>query len=184
MLAVPHWQGDLCSSSWAILPRMSMRFQMLYLSFASAPSSVSWNLFAGCKIFLFTDWMLHIKKFVQFPWYPVFLSLYPALNLLGHNISQVGIAAGWRPLLVSGLAAILMTLLFRLIYQDWHRAAVVAAAWVLLFFSYSQVFDAINDKWKPTNLATGCLGSGWGCLSLWQYWVDCGVSTLARLSYR
>ena len=99
-----------------------------------------------------------MKKFVQFPWYPVFLSLYPALNLLGHNISQVEIAAGGRSLLVSGLVAILLTLLFRLIYRDWHRAAFVAAAWVLLFFSYGQFFDAINDKWKPANLANWLLG--------------------------
>jgi len=99
-----------------------------------------------------------MKKFVQFPWYPILLSLYPALNLLGHNISQVAIAAGARSLLVSGLAALLLSLLFRLIYRDWYRAAFIAAAWLLLFFSYGQVFEVINDKWKPANLSNWLLG--------------------------
>ena len=99
-----------------------------------------------------------MKKIFQFPWYPFFFSLYPALNLLAHNISQVQYAAGIRSLLVGGTGTILLTLVFRLIYQSWHRAAFVAAAWVLMFFSYGQVFDAINDKWKPVNLANWLLG--------------------------
>jgi hypothetical protein len=53
MLAVPHWQDDFSSSSWASLPRMSLRFQTLYMSFASAPSIVSWSLLASYTKFFF-----------------------------------------------------------------------------------------------------------------------------------
>ena len=94
-----------------------------------------------------------MKKIFKFPCYPFFFSLYPALTLLAHNISQVQYTASIRSLLVSCTGTILLTLVFRLIYRSWHRAAFVASVWVLLFFSFGQVFDAINDKWKPVNLA-------------------------------
>ncbi len=99
-----------------------------------------------------------MKKIFRFPWYPIFFSLYPALSLLAHNISQIQYTASIRSLLVSCMGTILLIVVLRLIYRDWHRAAFVAAAWVLLLFSYGQVFDAINGKWKPADLANWLLG--------------------------
>lgn len=65
---------------------------------------------------------------------------------------------GLRSLLVSCMGAILLTLVFRLIYRDWHRAAFIVAAWVLLFYTYGQIFDVVNAKWKPPYLANWILG--------------------------
>jgi hypothetical protein len=104
-----------------------------------------------------------MKKYWQFPWYPFLFSLYPALTLMAHNISQVQYAAGIRSLLVSCIGTILFTLVFRLIYRNWHRAAFIATAWVLLFFTYGQVYDVVNAKWKPVYLSNWMLAI-WLCL--------------------
>ncbi len=99
-----------------------------------------------------------MKKFLQFPWYPLLFSLYPALSLLGNNVSQVQYTAGLRSLLVCFIGTILLALVFRLIYRDWHQAAFITTAWVLLFFTYGQVYDVVNARWKLPNLTTWMLG--------------------------
>ena len=79
------------------------------------------------------------------------------LALLSHNISQVRYTAGIRPLIISVVAAVLLFLLFRLIYRDWHRAAFATAAFIVLFYTYGQVFDLIQKKWKtPPARLVGC----------------------------
>jgi hypothetical protein len=82
------------------------------------------------------------------PWYFITLAAYPVLALLSHNISQVRYTAGIRPLIISVVASLLLFLLFRLSYRDWHRAAFATAAIVVLFFTYGHVFDLLQKKIK------------------------------------
>ncbi len=60
--------------------------------------------------------------------------------------------AGLRSLLVSLLGALILTLLFRLIYRDWHRAAFIASAWLLSFFTFGQVYLVVKARWDPPHL--------------------------------
>jgi hypothetical protein len=89
-----------------------------------------------------------LKKIFQFPWYPFLLAAYPTLALLSNNITQVKYPAGVRPVILSWLAAGLLFLVFRLVYRHAQRAAFITAAWLLLFFSYGQIYDTISNKWK------------------------------------
>jgi hypothetical protein len=93
-----------------------------------------------------------MKKFIRFPVYPLFFSLYPVLSLLAHNRSQVNFKSGVRSLLVSLLGTIILALLFRLLYSDWHRSAFVVMAWVLLFFTFGQIYLEIDGRWNPPYL--------------------------------
>jgi hypothetical protein len=106
-----------------------------------------------------------LLKKLQTPIYPFLLAVYPILALLSYNISQVKYPAAIRPLLLACLAAGLLFLIFRLIYRDAHRAAFIVAVWLLLFFSYGQVYDAISGKWKIPTLATWML-SAWLTLAV------------------
>ena len=99
-------------------------------------------------------------KIFNAPFYFVFFAAYPVLALLAYNISQVRYTAGTRPLIVSVAAAALLFLLFRLIYRDWHRAAFATAELTVLFYTYGQVFDQIQKKWKAPYLPIW-LGALW-----------------------
>jgi hypothetical protein len=114
-----------------------------------------------------------ISKILNAPWYFIPFAAYPVLALLSHNISQVRYTAGIRPLIASILAAAGLFLLFRLIYKDWHRAAFAAAIFTVLFYTYGQIFDQIQKKWKVPQLPIW-LGALWLALLvlalLWAGW--------------
>ena len=114
-----------------------------------------------------------ILKVLNAPWYFIPFAAYPVLALLSHNISQVRYTAGIRPLIISAAVAILLFLLFRLIYQDWHRAAFATAAFTVLFYTYGQVFDQIQKRWKVPYLPIW-LGVLWlgllGLVLVWAGW--------------
>jgi hypothetical protein len=55
---------------------------------------------------------------------------------------------------------LLLFLLFRLIYKNWHRAAFATALFTVLFYTYGQVFDQIQKKWKVPTLPIW-LGAFW-----------------------
>jgi hypothetical protein len=89
-----------------------------------------------------------LGQWFSIPWYPIVLSLYPVLALLAANEGQVKFQAGWRPLFICvGLAAILLVVL-RLIFQDWNRAAFLAALWIVLFFSYGHTYLLLTEKYE------------------------------------
>ncbi|HTX90032.1 MAG TPA: hypothetical protein VMC09_02350 [Anaerolineales bacterium] len=115
-----------------------------------------------------------MKKFLRSPWYPFLFASYPVFSLLTQNITQVRETAGIRSFLVSFLGTGILFLAFRLIYRQWHRAAFVAASWVLLFFSYGQVYDVIHSFWKYPGLTPWILG-------IWLF-LFLGVLFLASLS--
>jgi hypothetical protein len=89
-----------------------------------------------------------LTKAFSAPWYFITIAAYPVLALLAHNISQVRYTVGIRPLIISVLAALLLFLLFRMIFWDWHRAAFATAAVTVLFFTYGHVIDLLQQQWK------------------------------------
>src|SRR5258706_1728850 len=98
-----------------------------------------------------------IKKLQRLPLYPLFAGIYPILALLSYNIGQVKFEAGIRSIFFSVLIILALLVLTKLVYRDWHRAAVVIAGLALLFFTYGDVYDLILAKWKIPNLTTWML---------------------------
>jgi hypothetical protein len=114
-----------------------------------------------------------LLKLLNSPWYFIAFAAYPVLALLSYNISQVRFTAGIRPLTISVAGAVLLFLLFRLIYKNWHRAAFATSMFTVLFYTYGQVFDQIQKKWKVPSLPIW-LGTFWLVLLvvglLWAGW--------------
>ena len=79
-------------------------------------------------------WLLH----------PFFLALYPVIALLAANVSQVEYTDSLRALAAALLLALVLVLLFRLLLGEWHRAAILASAALVLFFSYGHVFTLLR----------------------------------------
>lgn len=105
-----------------------------------------------------------LKKYAELPLYPIFAAIYPVLALLSFNIGQVKFIAGIRPIFFSVLVTLILFLLMRLLYRNWHRAAFVSAGLMLLFLTYGHIYDLIFAKWKFTSLAAWML-SLWAALA-------------------
>lgn len=80
----------------------------------------------------------------KYPIHVAVFALYPILALLAFNISEINMASGHRALLVSLGAAVLLLIIFRIVYRDWRRAALVSTILLILFYSYGQVYIALK----------------------------------------
>lgn len=86
-----------------------------------------------------------MKVLKSIPFHPVLWALFPPLALLGNNISQIPAGYAVRTLVVSVLLSLLVWLIFRLLLGSWHKAAVVASGFLILFFSYGHVYRLVED---------------------------------------
>jgi len=98
-----------------------------------------------------------MKKYINLPLYHIIAAIYPVLALLSYNLGQVEFEAGIRPMFFSVLVTLLLFLIMKLIYHNWHRAAFVSTGLVLLFFTYGQAYDLILMKWKISSFSTWML---------------------------
>lgn len=81
----------------------------------------------------------------RYPLHPIIFALYPILALLAFNISEVAVSSGYRSLLVSLSASLILVAAFRLVYRDWRRAALVTTIILILFYSYGHVYIALKS---------------------------------------
>ena len=81
---------------------------------------------------------------LKFPWYVLFLSIYPVLMLYARNVTEVQVSYIWRPLLISLGGALVLFLMFRLILKNWYRAAFLTAILVTMFFAYGHVYVVLK----------------------------------------
>jgi hypothetical protein len=77
--------------------------------------------------------------------HPFFISLFPALTLLAHNIDQVKPSIALRSLAVSFVGGVVLFLLLRLLYRDWKRSAILATIVLVWLFSYGHIYDAVQN---------------------------------------
>ena len=80
------------------------------------------------------------QKLQFIPLYPFFFAAYPALALVGININEVEPSVLWRPLIVVVLSAVILLIFLRWITRDWHRAALLLAVLIFLFFTYGHAY--------------------------------------------
>lgn len=86
--------------------------------------------------------------------YPLLLSAYPTLALLGHNVSQVRLSVAVRPLVISVLVMLAALAVCRLLFHDWAKAAAVSSLGFLLFFTYGHVYTTVEQV-NATGLLIG-----------------------------
>ncbi len=117
-------------------------------------------------------WQKLVKLF-SIPWHPFTISAYPVLALLAANVGQAKPNAALRPLLICIVLAGVILVLLRLLFRDWNRAAFLTTLWMVLFFSYGQVYLLLTEKISNFNL-TPWLLIGWFLLAVaafgWAAW--------------
>ncbi|MGA2502898.1 MAG: hypothetical protein ABSG01_02260 [Anaerolineales bacterium] len=76
--------------------------------------------------------------------YPLLLGVYPALGLIGVNISQMILLAGVRSFLIAFVFSIATYALICWRIKDEHKAALLCGWFFLFFFFYGHFFDALK----------------------------------------
>ena len=78
-------------------------------------------------------------------YYPFCFAALPILALLGHNIKEVALSVVIRPLVISWIVTILLSLLFYVFIHDWHKSALSTSLTLILFYSYGHVYHTLRD---------------------------------------
>ena len=78
--------------------------------------------------------------------HPLLVAAYPILSLLAHNITEVSLKEGVRPLLVSLAIAGILMLLFGVLLKDWHKAGLLTTLFTLWFFSYAHIYRLLKTS--------------------------------------
>src|SRR5688572_27185609 len=79
------------------------------------------------------------------PFYPVLFAGFCVLALMAYNIHEIALSDMWASLMFSLLISIIVYGLTRLLIHDWHRAALVAFAVLVSFFTYGQIYNFLKD---------------------------------------
>jgi hypothetical protein len=93
----------------------------------SRPAAISWN------------------RFSAFPWHPILIALYVPLQLGAHNIGQIPLNYIYRSVLLSGVLALVLLLINRLLLRNWNAAGLMASLLLVLFFSYGHLYNFVQD---------------------------------------
>jgi len=77
---------------------------------------------------------------------PLLLSLGPILQLYSINAAELGLGDVLRSLLVSGLFALIVVILLRLILRDPLKASLVASPFILIFYLFGDLSDWLQAQ--------------------------------------
>jgi hypothetical protein len=82
-----------------------------------------------------------IKRFV---FHPFTFALFPILALLAYNITEVTPRIALRALIISLVGTLILLLLIALISHNWQKAGITTTFFLLLFYSYGQVYEFLQ----------------------------------------
>jgi hypothetical protein len=114
-----------------------------------------------------------LKHFIQIPFHPLLLGLYPVLALYAWNQGETGFDAAARLVLVCLAIAVLLFALLRLVLRDWLKAALLTSLILVLFYSYGQVYAEIKSA-EVLGVIIGrhrYLAALWGVLLIGLGWL-------------
>jgi hypothetical protein len=76
--------------------------------------------------------------------YPLLFAAFPILFLYAHNISETPVSQVWLPLWVSVAAALVLWMFLSAILRSLAKAGLATAIFLLFFFSYGRLYDALE----------------------------------------
>ena len=81
----------------------------------------------------------------EYPIHPWLVAASSVVLLLAHNILEVNLEVGVRPLLASLIAATIVYLVLAAFLNNRHRAALLATLLIVLFTSYGHLYQFLKD---------------------------------------
>ena len=104
-----------------------------------------------------------MKKKSSFPFFQFLLAAFPVVSLLGHNIQEVSLRAGLRPLFYILLVTVCVWAALSFATKSFQKASFITLWVLLLFFTYGRVYSAFST----TNSFGQILGHHRFLLPLW-----------------
>lgn len=86
-----------------------------------------------------------MKPKESLPVYPILFAAYPVLSLLGHNIQEVFLRTGLRPLIFIVGGAVILWFILWLLTRSLQKSALLTLLLIILFFSYGRVYQALRQ---------------------------------------
>ncbi len=80
----------------------------------------------------------------RLPFHPFLLAIFPVLTLLGHNITEVSLDVSARPIIVVLAGTLFLFVALRLALRNWLQAGLVLSLFLMLFFTYGQVYNLLK----------------------------------------
>jgi hypothetical protein len=90
---------------------------------------------------------MHIIR--RIPIHPFLIAIYPILQLLSHNISQVELWVAYRSLLIAGSSALILFGILFLILRNNAKAGLITSVFMLVFFTYGPIYNSFKKIGAP-----------------------------------
>ena len=81
----------------------------------------------------------------KIPFYPILLAMFSVMSLLANNIHEVDPSVSIRSFIIIGILSIVIMLFMKVIFKDWHKAALASSLIVLMLMSYGHIYDALRS---------------------------------------
>lgn len=88
--------------------------------------------------------------FSKWPFYALIIAVYPTVYLAAHNAGIIALADPLRPLLLTLGIAVLLLGYLRLVFKEWHRAALLTTVMLALFFSFGHIANFFPARSEST----------------------------------
>jgi hypothetical protein len=81
----------------------------------------------------------------KIPFYPILLAMFSVMSLLANNIHEVNPSVSIRSFIIIGILSIVIMLFMKVLFKDWHKAAIASALIIFMLMSYGHIYDALRS---------------------------------------
>ena len=81
---------------------------------------------------------------IEAPLYPFLLAIYPILFIYSNNLDEVFLVEILLPCLISLLATLTIFLIFKFVFKDIYKSALLTTIVLIIFFTFGHVFTLIE----------------------------------------
>lgn len=79
--------------------------------------------------------------------HPFLFGFYPVISLIANNLNEIEVRDSFRTLLIVMLIVPILSIVFRLILRDSHRAAFTLSTGILIIFSYGHLYNLLGNTY-------------------------------------
>ena len=81
----------------------------------------------------------------KIPFYPILLAMFSVMSLLANNIHEVNPSVSIRSFIIIGILSIVIMLFMKVLFKDWHKAAIASSLIIFMLMSYGHIYDALRS---------------------------------------